>query len=225
MVKSRSLKLPTTYSETIYHYIKKEIMDGNVDPGKRVQEKNIAELFGVSTTPVREAFQRLSAEDFLIITARREVIVAKVSLMKIKELFEVVRVLDAVATKKAMKRLTDEDLDKIKKMTKRMSVFYEQKQTQPYFKLNLRIHDMLWKLNPNKFLYQSLVNLAEKCSFYANQLLSLLPNQDYLDSSYKDHLELTAAIEKRDAKKVEKILKSHWGKGFLGEKDEESILS
>jgi len=92
-----------------------------------VQEKKVAELFGVSTTPVREAFQRLSAEDFLIITARRDVIVAGVSLEQIKELFEVVRVLDTFATKKVIRRLTDEDLDKIKNMTKRMSVFYKQK--------------------------------------------------------------------------------------------------
>jgi len=50
--------------------------------------------------------------------------------------------------------------------------------------------------------------MAEKCSFYANQLFFLTTNQAYLNSSHKDHLELTAAIEKRDAEEVEKILKS-----------------
>ncbi len=108
-------------------------------------------------------------------------------------------------------------------MTQKLNNFYKQKKINDYVKENLKIHDKLWKACGNKFLYQSLVNLAEKYTFYGNQVFFLTDDRaerpSFFDRSRKDHMELMKAIEKRDAQQVEKILLSHWGKGFLGKED------
>jgi len=221
-MKNKGFEPPRTISETIFQFLKKSIIEGKMKPSQRLQEKEIAELFGVSTTPVREAFQRLAAEKYLILSARREVVVAGVSSKEIEELFEVIRVLDAHATKKALKMMSDKDIKDLKKMTEKLGELYKQNRIQSYIKHNYKIHDKLWKNCKNEFLYQSLINLMEKTIIYSNQVSYFFSKSPiFFKRSYKDHVDLMKAIEKRDSEKVEEILSSHWGKGFIADKTED----
>ena len=130
-------------------------------------------------------------------------------------MFEVIRFLDAFAAKKALKKITDKDISKLKKMTEKLSELHKKKRIQPYIKHNSKIHEELWRNCGNEFLYQTLVNLMEKAIAFGNHVnlyFSSVP--PYFDRSHKDHLELTAAVEKRDAVEVERIINSHWGKDF-----------
>lgn len=216
---------PATITETIYAYLKNAIIQGKLSPGQRLQEKDFAELFHVSTTPVREAFQRLFAERYIIINARKDVLVAKATREEIREFFEVVRVLDALASKKAITKLNDKAIAELKRMTDRLGQLYRQKKISAYVTENLKIHYKIWRACGNGFLYQSLMKMAEKYTFYGNQLFFMIFDQQaetqptFLDSSYQDHIKLIKAVEKRDVEEVEKILLSHWGKGFLGEEE------
>lgn len=215
-------KRPTTISETIYTQLKEAIVNGELSSNQRIQEKEVAELFQVSTTPVREAFQRLAAEKYIIINSRKDVMVASISLKEIKELFEVVRLLDAFASQKAVKRLTGKDIKELKELTKKLNLYYQQKKVQPYVKQNLKIHEKIWKTCGNKFLYDSLVNLGEKYTFYSNHVFFLTKNPHFFDRSYQDHIDLMEALEKRNSDRVKKILFFHWGKGFLEEDNTDS---
>ncbi len=214
-MKNIVIKQPITITETIFQFIKKSIINGEFQPNQRLHEKKIAELFNVSTTPTREAFQRLSAEKYLILNARKEVIVAGLSQKGINELYEVIRVLDAFSAKKALVNLTDKDIRDLKKMTDRLSELYKEKNIQAYIKQNSKIHEKLWKNCGNEFLYQSLMDLLEKALAFGNQVNSYFSSiPPYFERSFKDHIELMAAFEKRDAAEVEKILRSHWGQGY-----------
>lgn len=225
MTGEKVLTPPATITETIYAYLKNAIIQGKLKPGQRLQEKNFAELFHVSTTPVREAFQRLFAERYIIINARKDVVVARATREEIREFFEVVRALDALASKKAVRKLTDKDIVELKRMTNRLGQFYSRKKISDYVVQNLKIHYKIWKACGNEFLYQSLMRMAEKYTFYGNQLFFVIfaqqakEQRSFLDSSYQDHIKLMRALEKRDGEEVERILLSHWGKGFLGEEN------
>jgi len=217
---NKTPELPSTISETIYKYLKNSIIEGELEPNQRIQEREIAELFKVSTTPVREAFQRLAAEKYLIINARKDVIVASLTLEEIDELFEIVRLLDAFALKKALPRLTDADIADIRDMTDQMGRWHKQKNIHAYVRKNLDIHEKLWQKCGNSLLYKSLVNMGEKYTLCANQIFLLADSGDGSSSlfykSYRDHIELLNAIEKRDIQAAEEVIKTHWGKGFLG---------
>ena len=216
-MKNKSIKPPQTITETIFQYLKKSIINGEYKPNQRLQEKEIAEIFSVSTTPVREAFQRLSAEKYVILNARKEVIVAELSSKQIKELYEIIRVLDVFSAKKALENITDKDISELKKKTDKLSEFYKKKNIQSYIKQSTRIHEILWKNCGNELIYQSLVDLMEKATAFGDIVTSdFLSIPHYLERSYRDHIELMAAFENRDAVEVEKILSSHWGKDYYG---------
>lgn len=216
MLKNNKIKTPKTISETVYEYLKKAIIEGDLKPNQRIQEKEVAQLFKVSTTPTREAFQRLSAEKYLTINARKEVSVASVSQEEIKELFEVVRVLDAFATKKAINNLSEKDIEDLRRMTNELESLSQENKIGRYVKQNLKIHFFIWKRSGNNFLYHSLVDLGEKFTFYSNQLFAIIDNPSFLLRSCREHLDIMDAIEKKDTERVEKLLLVHWGgAGFL----------
>jgi DNA-binding GntR family transcriptional regulator len=214
---------PATLSESIYGHLKKAIIEGDLRPGQRLMEKEFAELFKASTTPVREAFQRLSAEKYIVINSRKDVTVAAVTRKVIAELFEVVRVLDALAARRAISNLSDGDVAELRKMTSRLADFHRQKKVYEYVVENMKIHDRLWRACGNDYLYQCLSTSAEKHVFLSNHLFALgrgsTERPSFFERSLQDHLDLMDAVEKRDTLAVEKILLSHWGKGFLGEEE------
>jgi len=220
---------PATLSESIYGYLKKAIIEGDLRPGQRLMEKEFAELFKASTTPVREAFQKLSVEKYIVINSRKDVTVATVTRKEIAELFEVVRVLDALAARGAISKLSEDDVAELRKMTSRLGDFHRQKKVYEYVVENMKIHDRMWRVCGNEYLYQCLSTSAEKYVFLSNHLFSLgkgsTERPSFFERSFKDHLDLMEAIEKRDTLAAEKILLSHWGKGFLGEgkNDEEEL--
>lgn len=216
-MKNKSIKPPITITETVFQYIKKAIINKEFKPHQRLHEKQIAELFGVSSTPVRESFQRLSAEKYVILNARKEVIVAELSKKQIKEMYEIIRVLDVFAAKKAIENITDKDISELKRKTDKLTELYKKKNIQGYIKQNTQIHEILWKNCGNELIYQSLVDLAEKAIAFGDIVTSDFSSIPlYFKGSYKDHIELMAAVENRDAAEVEKILSSHWGKNYYG---------
>lgn len=225
MTVNRSFPIPSTITEIIYDYVKNSIINGQFKPGQRLHEKEIAAQFQVSTTPVREAFQRLFAEKYIVINARKDVVVASVSIEELRDFFEVVRVLDALASKKAISQLTSEDIKELKEMTKRLGKYYREKKIAEYVAENLKIHYKIWSACGNKYLHQFLVKMGEKYAFYGNQLIFMTFKKEtaerpsFMDSSHKDHLDIMDAIEKRDAERLEQILLSHWGKDFLDKKE------
>ncbi|MBN1224993.1 MAG: GntR family transcriptional regulator [Candidatus Aminicenantes bacterium] len=216
MIKEKVREAPLTVNETVFRHLKKAIIEGDLKPGQRIQEKEIARIFHVSTTPTREAFQRLAAEGYLTINARREVSIASLSVEEIKEVYEVVRALDILATKKAVENLNPKDIEDLKKINEDLGDYIKQNNIASYIKQNLKVHFRIWKNCGNKFLIKSLFDLGDKLFFFSNQIFAKIDNPAIFEKSIKEHFELVGAIEKRDTAAIEKIILSHWGGvGFL----------
>lgn len=213
--KEQPIELPRTISETIYQHLKGAIVSGDLKPGQRVQEKDIAAFFNVSSTPVREAFFRLAAERYLVQNARKEVLVQGASAEQVKELYEVVRALDIHVMKKLAGRLSAEQSEKLKALTGKLGECFANNDHQKYLERNLRIHDWLWQAYGNKFLYETLTQLMEKIAIYRKHNgFSPFANPAALKKSYADHLGIAEALEKGDKASLEKIIASHWGEEF-----------
>ncbi len=216
MAKPKSIELPATISQAIYDHLKKAIVRGDLKPGQRVQEKEIAALFQVSSTPVREAFFRLAAEKFLVTTARREVLVQGTSDAQVRELYEVVRALDGHAMKKVVGDLTEHELEKLSLMTAKLGEYYEAGDHERYLEQNLKIHDRLWQACGNKYLYAALTQLMEKIAIYRKHC-DFFPFSDLkaMEKSYKDHLFIQECLEGRNLNGLEKVIETHWGEEFI----------
>lgn len=204
--------VPPTLTETIYQYLKQAIADGELKAGQRLQEKDIAEKFHVSVTPVREAFLRLSAEDYLVNTARHEVLVSTHSAAEAMDFYEIIRVLDLYIVKKIILHLKPEDLAELKRMTEELGRDYESKDTQSYMKLNFDIHARIWRFYENKAMNDMLAEILEKLNvFRLHHHCMPYSDRESFRKSYSDHLKLIEYLEARDSKKLKELMLTHWG--------------
>lgn len=215
-------KIPTTISEAVYQNIKQAIIEGKLKPNQRIHERGIAQLFSISTTPVREAFRRLAAENYLFINAQKDVVVASATEKEIKELFEVIRILDMSTTVIAMDNLSENDLKKLRSMTMKLDDLYQKNEYHAYLKVNMDIHSEIWKKSGNQFLYTTLNDLAQKVTIFldqaslykegrmTDQASIYATKKDFFMKSHDEHLALLNAIEDKDKEKVREILYVHW---------------
>ncbi len=210
-----AFQVPATLSETIYHSLKKALIDGEIKPGQRLQEKEIAALYNTSSTPVREAFFRLAAEKYLVINARKEVLVQDTTKEEVRELYEIVRALDILAGRKSLARMEDRDIRAIGEMTAELGRFHAADDHHRYLEQNLRIHDRIWSQCGSVSLYETLTDLMAKIAIYRRKTdFSPFADPPALEKSYRDHLEIFRLIERRDAAGLEELTKVHWGEEF-----------
>lgn len=211
----KGFEKPKTVGETLYVYLKDAILTGDIKSGSRISERDIAQKFDVSVTPVREAFRRLAAEKFITINARTEVVVIEVTKEKIRELFEVITSLDLFASGKAIKNLTPRELEELSSMTKKLHGHHKANKIKEYMKLDLSIHEKIWNACGNTFLANLLTELGERYAFYCNNFITSSPDPpSYL--LIEDHLNIIdILLDQKDEKKLEKVLTLHWGKGLI----------
>lgn len=95
-------------ASTAYRRIRDAVLRMEFQPGQRLQETDVAAWLGVSRTPVREAFRRLQAEGLLLSLAARGVVVPEVSVDEIDDAYRVIEMLEALASRQAAERLTED---------------------------------------------------------------------------------------------------------------------
>jgi DNA-binding GntR family transcriptional regulator len=95
-----------TLREKILENIRDAILKGDLKPGERVSEPDIAERYGISRTPIREAFRQLESEGYLTVIPRKGAVVAKHSEKDIEEFYSIKSVLEGYAAQLAAERMT-----------------------------------------------------------------------------------------------------------------------
>lgn len=226
MDKGKKEALPKTLAEFVYLNLKKLIIDGKLKPNQRITQKEITDLFNVSSSPVREAIHRLCADRLLKRSERKYVLVQPISYEEVKQLYELVRVLDSYALTKCILAFTDKEMNDLKILTEELSHYRENNDEKNFIKINLKIHDRIWQNCENTFLYEILHQLVEKVEIH-------IVREDYmpfrrpgaLEKSCKEHLQIMKAIENRDLKTLEKIMQTHWGQELFVEGDSDKKMS
>jgi len=212
-----NLRLKSSFAGTIYDHVKKLIFDGELKPDQRITVQEFAKYFNVSITPVREAFQRLMAENYLSSNNanRNELRVINMTAEEVNNIYEFYRALDIYGVKKNLGKISPTVLADLARMTEILGGYYEKKQLKSYFRQNFEIHAAIWKACQNDFVYQVMVKAQDKLSIF----IRLYPDHFYSDAvlarSYRDHCELIEALRRKDAVELENILERHWAEGFF----------
>jgi DNA-binding GntR family transcriptional regulator len=219
MTRKSAFLAPPTISEAIYQHLKKEIIEGRLQPNQRLQPKEIAKLFNVSSTPVRDAFLRLVSEGYLVLNARKGILVHEKTMAEVKQLYEIVRALDKIALRSLLRTTKKETIDSLKEMTRKLSEYYEANDAHSYLRQNLKIHETIWKECANKFLYDTLVQVMEKIAIYrTHNNFAPFSSRSAIEKSHKDHLNIIEFIEAGDIGRLEQVIDLHWGEEFFAEK-------
>lgn len=112
-----------TYSQQAYQAVRQAILDGRIRPGQRLAAKHLTETFGISRTPLREAFQLLEQEGLVRRCPNGVVEVVGLSLDEIEELYEIRSSLEGLACRRAATRITAEQMAELERITEQIGRF------------------------------------------------------------------------------------------------------
>jgi len=207
---SSSYAFPKTLSQSIYNYLKDSIINNELKANQRINEKEIAGTFGVSTTPVREAVLRLGAEGFVTINFHREAVVKEISYEELKEIFEVLGVLDSVATSTAIDNLNTEMLRKLEDLTKEMERCCRTSSLEKYMDLHVDLHNKIWDSMPNKFLKGLIQQVNDQMLRYKHARIHAFQKSGVLKKSFDEHKEMLTVLKSKDKRRLKTLMPKHW---------------
>src|SRR5574340_89251 len=111
---------PLTLRERIVDFIKDAIISGTLKPGERVPEQEIAENFGISRTPIREAFRQLESEGFITVTPRKGAVVSPITDRDVSEFYDIKSLLEGYAARTACAKLTSREIKRLETLNAQM---------------------------------------------------------------------------------------------------------
>ncbi len=199
-----------TLRESIYSCLRDAIFKQQIKPGERLHEKEIAKQFGVSTTPVREAFLKLQSEGYIDINSHRSVKVKPISHSELIEIYQVISVLDGFASKLAIKRTNQSFLKKLQDLTNEMESFYKKDMVEEYLKINTFIHSLIWEKSGNIYLKVVLNNIQNQMLRYQKERLSFYSKKNIIKKSIESHKRILKLFKAFDNKNIERIVRDHW---------------
>jgi DNA-binding GntR family transcriptional regulator len=146
--------------ERVLATLRQEIISGGLRPGDRLVERELADRFGVSRVPVREAIRALVTEGFVHFETPRRTVVRRLTPNDVKELFELREALEVYAAGLAASRATPQDLAEVEDPPDRAAVATEAGDAEVITDVNSRLHDRIVAMAGNTLLIEALEPVA-----------------------------------------------------------------
>ena len=192
--------------EVVFETIREAIISGDLKPGERLMEVQLAEELGVSRTPVREAIRKLELEGFLIMLPRKGAYVAEISLKDIIDVFEIRAALDSLAAGLAAERITDEELEDLERSLLSVVESADQNDLDGIVDTDTSFHDIIYKASRNERLIQIINNLREQIQRFRTTSLAF-PGR--MQIAVDEHRKIVEAISERNVSLAQSLAQEH----------------
>ncbi len=192
--------------DKVFHILKKNIINGNIERGERLVESSLAEKLGVSRTPVREALHFLKREGLVVEKGPKRIEACGLEAGDIVEFFEIRAVLEGLSAKFAATRWKDEDMAAIEDCLSRLEKNVEQNDEQKIIENNSRFHNLIDKCSRSTRLNKDINNYREYIEYFRKNSLLLRGRPKVV---LEEHKEVYRSIKSRNAEKAEQLLKQH----------------
>jgi DNA-binding GntR family transcriptional regulator len=193
-------------ADTLRDALEDQILTGQLAPGTRLEEMALAEQFGVSRTPIREALFQLAATGLVEHHARRGAFVASVGPRRLSEMFEVIAELEALCAHHAARRATMEDLRDITAAHLACAEAAASGDADSYYYANAEFHEQIRKVSGNAFLLEEIDRLQKRLKGYRRLQLRA---RDRVRNSFDEHSRIVAAIESGTADEAAAAMRAH----------------
>jgi DNA-binding GntR family transcriptional regulator len=186
--------------------IEERIATGIYAPGERLEEAALAQQFGVSRTPVREALQQLAAIGMVELRGRRGAIVSAPDATRLLEMFDVMAELEAMCGRLAARRLMPEDEAALTEAFDACCIAAESGDTDSYYYENERFHHAVYAASGNRFLAEQTTALHKRLAPYRRLQLRV---RNRLRTSRDEHEAIVKAIVNGDGEVAAERLRDH----------------
>lgn len=182
------------------------IFNGTFSDGDRLDEVRLSEQFGVSRTPLREAFQRLALSGLVELIPRRGAFVRQPGPVELMEMFEVMAELEAVCGRLAAMRISEAALDDLRDANAKCQAAVDAQDTDTYYIENERFHHLIYRQSGNSFLEQEASKLHKRLKPFRRQQLRL---RGRMAQSMAEHESVVEALIKGDGEAAARALRGH----------------
>ena len=192
--------------ETVIDRLRDLIVQGELAPQTKLNERVLAERLGTSRTPLREAIKFLASEGLVELLPNRGAAVAPLKPEKMKEVFVVLGALEALAGDLACRNATEADIAEIRALHFHMLAHHAAGELAQYFKYNQQIHGRIMDCAGNATLAQTYRGLnahVKRARYLANL------SHERWDKAVQEHGEILDALTRRDGARLQVLLRDH----------------
>lgn len=192
-------------SSDVAEYIKEKILNGQLNPGERINETKLKNELGISQTPIREAVHRLAGQGILTTISNRGAQVKTLTNEDIFEIYSTRAVLEGLAIRLAVKNATAEEVDTIVQFYEGMKKDEKNPEVKSLSEQSAYIHQYIYQLSKHsllQFMYKSI-------SFQVSLVNRILGKKYTKEREVAEHKELIDALTRRDPDHAEEVMRDH----------------
>jgi DNA-binding GntR family transcriptional regulator len=183
------------------------VLQGFFEPGEKLDQDLIAEEFGVSRTPVREALKVLESEGFIEIRPHRGAFIPVISRQDIKDVYEVRSLLEAEAVRLATPLIADSVLNELEQSLLSGRAQLDSGETDQHYDDDTFFHNTIFRYVQNRVMKEVLDSLENR--IVRVRRFALMQPGSHLQKSIKEHFAILEAMRHRDPAAAAAAMKAH----------------
>ena len=190
----------------IYDRLKDAIIAGTLRPLERITENKVAADFGLSRTPVREAFQRLEAEGLIQVVPKRGSFVSRPTIEDILEIYQIRTPLEGACARAAALRIEDDQLAALDRLVRAEQGRGPGRSPERSLRAAAQFHAVIYACSRNQRMATLLMELQNQ----VHRVRALWPSTvARLNDTWAEHARILAALRARDADRAERLMHEH----------------
>ncbi len=192
--------------DVVFQTLRSAILRGDLKPGERLMELQLASQLGVSRTPIREAIRMLEQEGLAITIPRRGAEVAKMTEKDMGDTLQIRRALEELAVVLVCDKITEEDVLELRAAMRNFEEMTKQDNVVELAKADVALHETVYRIADNPKLVQLLGDIREQMFRYRAEYLK---DRSIYPILIQEHRDMVDALEKRNKDLVVKITMKH----------------
>ena len=192
--------------DVVFNTLRAAILKGELQPGERLMELQLAAKLGVSRTPIREAIRMLEQEGLAVTIPRKGAEVAKMTLKDMEDVLEVREALDELAAQIACTKMNEQQMAELIRIKDEFEKNTDSSDVKLIAETDERFHDIMYESRDNAKLVVLLNNLREQIYRYR---VEYLKNKDNYPALIQEHEEIVEALKAHDKDKVTEAMHKH----------------
>ena len=200
---------PKALYEEVAEQLRQRIFRRELEPGSWIDELKIAEEFGISRTPLREALKVLAAEGLVTMKVRRGAYVTEMSEKDLRDVYHLLSLLESDAAGVVAERATEAQLKTLQDLHAELEAAVADR--EKFFAINERFHMHLLEMADNRWRSQMVADLRKVMKL--NRHNSLL-KQGRIEDSLAEHETILAALRARDPQATVAAMSAHFAHGL-----------
>ena len=197
--------------EDVAERLRAQIFAHELAPGSWLDEQSLAQQFGISRTPMREAIKVLASEGLVTTKMNRGAYVTEVDRRDLEQIFTVLSLLEGQAAKETASKATEEELNLLDDLHHRLEKAAADRDVEQFFEINVKFHELIQDIASNKWMNGVIADLRKVLKL---QRRDSLTRTGRLQNSLLEHREILQAILKRDPTAAEADMRKHLARGL-----------